>query len=52
MKKIHQQFPQYKWNSNKGYGTADHRRAIAEFGLCEYHRKSFNIVPAQLSIFN
>ena len=52
MKKLHLQFPQYKWDSNKGYGTADHRKAIAEFGLCEYHRKSFNIVPAQLRIFN
>jgi len=51
MKKLHEEFPQYKWNSNKGYGTAEHRNAIEEFGLCKYHRKSFNILPSQLNIF-
>ncbi len=51
MKKLHQQFPQYDWLHNKGYGTLKHRLAIEEFGLCKYHRKSFNILPNQLSIF-
>ena len=51
MKQIHEEFPHYKWNTNKGYGTAEHRKAIEEFGLCKYHRKSFNILPAQLKIF-
>lgn len=51
MKQLHEEFPHYKWNSNKGYGTAEHRNAIEEFGLCKYHRKSFNILPAQLKIF-
>ena len=46
MLKIHASFPQYGWDKNKGYGTAIHRRAIGEFGLCGYHRKSFNILPA------
>lgn len=45
MQKIHASFPQYGWDKNKGYGTAIHRKAIREFGLCNYHRKSFNIVP-------
>jgi len=45
MLKIHAEFPQYGWNKNKGYGTATHRKAIDEFGLCCYHRKSFNILP-------
>jgi ribonuclease HII len=51
MKKLHQQFPQYDWLNNKGYGTLKHRLAIEEFGLCKYHRKSFNILPNQLNIF-
>lgn len=51
MKQLHEEFPQYKWNNNKGYGTPEHRKAIEEFGLCKYHRKSFNILPAQLKIF-
>ena len=34
-------FPQYNWKTNKGYPTADHRKAIEEFGRCPLHRKSF-----------
>lgn len=45
MQKIHRAFPQYGWNKNKGYGTAAHRNAIDQYGLCSYHRKSFNIYP-------
>ena len=43
MHSIHDEFSVYGWNSNKGYGTAEHRNAIARWGLCSYHRKSFNI---------
>ena len=50
MDKAHLQFPNYDWNKNKGYGTAVHRAAIEKFGLCFEHRKSFNILPAQLRI--
>jgi ribonuclease HII len=45
MKKIAAEFPMYDWQSNKGYGTIKHRNAIEQFGLCKYHRKSFNILP-------
>jgi ribonuclease HII len=45
MQQIHTSFPQYGWDRNKGYGTATHRKAIEEWGLCSYHRKSFNILP-------
>jgi ribonuclease HII len=48
MQKIHLSFPHYGWSKNKGYGTASHRKAIDEFGLCSYHRKSFNIQPENL----
>ncbi|MBL0883724.1 MAG: ribonuclease HII [Chitinophagaceae bacterium] len=47
---LHQQFPQYGWHNNKGYGTAEHRKAIEKYGLCEHHRKSFNILPQQLEL--
>jgi ribonuclease HII len=43
MLQLHQQFPHYGWNKNKGYGTLVHRNAIKANGLCDYHRKSFNI---------
>ncbi len=46
MQQAHKEFPYYGWDKNKGYGTALHRKAIEESGLCRYHRKSFNILPA------
>jgi len=51
MKDLHHQFPHYNWASNKGYGTPEHRGAIDQFGLCPYHRKSFNILPEQADLF-
>ncbi|OIR05463.1 ribonuclease HII [mine drainage metagenome] len=51
MMKLHKKFPQYNWQKNKGYGTLEHRKAIEEFGLCKYHRKSFNILPKQMKLF-
>ena len=51
MKNLHKDFPHYSWDKNKGYGTLVHREAIAAHGICEHHRKSFNIVPAQLALF-
>jgi ribonuclease HII len=51
MLQLHPQFPQYGWNKNKGYGTAQHRAAIAAHGICPHHRKSFNIIPAQQELF-
>jgi ribonuclease HII len=52
MKKLHREFPHYNWASNKGYGTEEHRKAIEEYGLCHYHRKSFNIAAAQPELFD
>ncbi len=51
MKKLHKKFPAYNWASNKGYGTLDHRNAIAAIGLCKYHRKSFSILPKEQTMF-
>ena len=51
MKNLHKEFPQYNWQKNKGYGTAEHRKAIQDFGLCKYHRKSFNILPDEIKLF-
>ncbi len=51
MIKLHEEFPQYHWLTNKGYGTAEHRKAIEEFGLSPYHRKSFRLLPEQSFLF-
>jgi ribonuclease HII len=50
MDKIHNEFPLYGWNKNKGYGTLFHRRAIIEHGITSYHRKTFSLCETQLSI--
>jgi ribonuclease HII len=49
MQQIHATFPYYGWDKNKGYGTAVHRKAIEQYGLCCHHRKSFNIQPAMVT---
>ena len=48
MEKIHNDFPEYGWNKNKGYPTAFHRAAIMKFGITPYHRKSFTLFDSQL----
>ena len=50
MDKIHEEFPMYQWNKNKGYPTKEHRAAIQKYGPCKYHRKSFRLLPEQLSL--
>lgn len=52
MEKLDKEFPQYNWKQNKGYPTIAHRKAIAEFGACKYHRKSFTLLPPQLKLFH
>jgi ribonuclease HII len=51
MQNLHKEFPQYSWYKNKGYGTAEHRHSIEQFGLCKYHRRSFRLLPGQADLF-
>lgn len=51
MLKLHDEFPQYAWNTNKGYGTEEHRKAIELLGITPYHRKTFGIVSDQVELF-
>jgi len=44
MHQAHLKYPQYGWNTNMAYATKKHRAAIAEFGPCELHRKSFKLL--------
>jgi len=41
MRRLAVRYPQYGWESNKGYATADHRAALREFGPTPHHRRSF-----------
>lgn len=51
MLRLHEEFPQYQWKQNKGYGTAAHCRAIGQFGQCKYHRKTFRLKSLQPGLF-
>ncbi len=44
---LHEQFPQYSWQQNKGYPTKAHRAAIQQHGTTPYHRMSFRLLPAE-----
>lgn len=52
MNGLHQEFPCYGWDHNKGYPTKKHRAAIAENGVTPYHRMTFNLLgDGQLELF-
>ena len=40
--KLSKQFTNYGWDTNSGYGTKEHLKAIKKFGITEYHRKTFS----------
>lgn len=50
MQQLDLEFPNYNWKQNKGYPTLFHRNAIREFGITDYHRKSFRLLPEQLKL--
>ena len=41
MDRLHARHPQYGWDQNRGYGTEDHRAALARLGPSPHHRRSF-----------
>jgi ribonuclease HII len=47
MEELDALYPCYGWRHNKGYPTAELRRAIAKNGPSLYHRMSFNLVDLQ-----
>ena len=50
MNQIHNEYPSYGWDRNKGYATKFHRDTILKNGVTPYHRKSFTLFDTQLSI--
>lgn len=51
MEKLAHEFPGYAWNTNVGYPTEEHRDGIRANGITPYHRKSFQLLPSQLELF-
>lgn len=50
MVNLHKEFPEYGWDTNKGYGTLFHRDAINALGITMHHRKSFRLMDDQLAL--
>ena len=51
MMRLHEQYPVYGWDRNKGYPTREHRLAIRQHGLSPLHRLTFNHGIDQLELF-
>jgi ribonuclease HII len=41
MTKLAKDYPGYGWERNAGYGTPEHKKALARFGVTSHHRKTF-----------
>jgi ribonuclease HII len=51
MEKMALQFPGYCWETNVGYPTEEHREGIRKLGITPLHRKTFQLLPSQLELF-
>ena len=50
MLQLAEEYPSYGWQQNKGYPTRAHRGAISKHGITPYHRKTFTLLPSQLTL--
>lgn len=50
MRKLHEQYPHFGWNRNKGYPTREHRLGIRKHGPTEWHRMSFQLLQPELPL--
>ncbi len=44
MMRFHKAYPQYNFDQHKGYPTKKHRLALARYGPCLIHRKTFKLI--------
>ena len=51
MVELAKRFPEYGWDTNKGYPTPEHIAAIKKYGLTEHHRKSFHPKELEPTLF-
>jgi ribonuclease HII len=52
MQQLAREFPGYGWETNMGYPTPEHREGIRSYGVSAYHRKTFQLLPSQLELFD
>ena len=46
--KLSKEFNNYGWDTNSGYGTKQHLKAIKKFGITKYHRRTFSPISSLL----
>ncbi|MCD8318669.1 MAG: ribonuclease HII [Paraprevotella sp.] len=52
MLRLHEEYPRYHWDSNKGYPSKAHREAIRLYGVTPYHRMTYNLLgDGQMELF-
>ena len=51
MMRLHDQYPQYHWDTNMGYPTKEHVDAIIKHGYTPHHRKSFHLKQLEPTLF-
>lgn len=51
MRRLAMEFPGYGWETNMGYPTDEHRDGIRKLGITPLHRRSFQLLPSQLELF-
>ena len=49
MLRLHEEYPQYHWDTNMGYPTKAHYEAIKQYGITPYHRKTFKLYKQSLT---
>lgn len=52
MRMLAKQYPQYGWERNMGYPTAEHIAAIREYGYTPEHRRSFHPKELEITLFD
>ncbi|MBQ6299632.1 MAG: ribonuclease HII [Bacteroidales bacterium] len=51
MRSLAREYPQYGWDRNMAYPTEEHRQAIRKYGITPHHRRSFNLLGDEASLF-
>ena len=51
MRRLAREYPQYGWDRNMAYPTEEHRAAIRTYGITPYHRRSFNLLGDEKTLF-
>ena len=51
MRRLAREYPQYGWDRNMAYPTEEHRAAIRQHGVTPYHRRSFNLLGDEKTLF-